>query len=142
MCNFQKRAAVRTSVKICFLSFSMTSCQRKKSQTAFVNSKNSTTTSSAVHIHRPRVKDSLGIPAGPAPGIRVRCDVFKAWASVKNTLLQELQISCSCPDFLIPTVQQMVIPRASTFFQPNLYVQQITYATVPHITAIHMHLVY
>lgn len=79
-------ANVGPNLDISLPSFLMKYCQQKASQTAFVISKNRIITSSAVHIHRPRVKDSLSIPAGPRNrlvGSVVLKIVFKA--SIKSS---------------------------------------------------------
>lgn len=99
-------ANVGPNLDISLSSFLMEYCQQKASQTAFVISKNRIITSSAVHIHRPRVKDSLGIPAGPATGLSGLLFSRLSSRHQSNPLLSGPHMLCSCPDFLIPTDQQ------------------------------------
>lgn len=141
-------ANVQPNLDISLPFFSKKYCQRKVSQTAFVISKNSTITSSAVQIHRPRVKDSLSIPAGPAPDCRVCCFQGCLKASIKASASRTahfLQLS-GLFDTNRPTV---VILRASTFPKPNSSIHFLqanytcicaTYNGYPY--ALHMHLVY
>lgn len=118
--------------------------QHTATQTAFVKSKNSIATSSAIHIHRPRVKDSLSNPG--------RTRTRDSGLSFRLQGIQ--QILCFGTEYLHSSAARLLIPTDHHWpfqeLQPVCFPQvwykflarRLHIAPVLRITAIRMHLVY